>query len=274
MKTHNLKLCFAAFVLVTATFFIGCNTSPEMKGDEPILLIETDMGDIKVKLYNETPKHRDNFIKLAEEGFFDGVTFHRVIENFMIQGGDPTTKENPSDTIDDAGYTIDAEFVKGLYHKKGALAAARLGDAENPEKKSSGSQFYIVQGKVFTPDELNVVIERKNKNQRNNLINNMLMKEADKIMDKGGNPDFTELYKQMQDTIQAVLSTVKPYQLSQNQIDTYTTVGGTPHLDDDYTVFGEVIEGLEVIDKIAATKTDATDRPVEHIRMKVKVLKK
>ena len=100
------------------------------------------------------------------------------------------------------------------------------------------------------------------------------MKEADKIMDKGGNPDFTELYKQMQDTIQAVLSTVKPYQLSQNQIDTYTTVGGTPHLDDDYTVFGEVIEGLEVIDKIAATKTDATDRPVEHIRMKVKVLKK
>src|SRR5690554_31409 len=143
MKSLTVKLFLVIVSLAFVSAFSGCNNQL-LKGDEPVVLIETDMGSITVKLYNETPKHRDNFIKLAEEGFYDGVTFHRVIENFMIQGGDPSTRENSEIDSDDAGYTIDAEFVPTKFHKKGALAAARMGDAQNPEKKSSGSQFYIV----------------------------------------------------------------------------------------------------------------------------------
>lgn len=273
MKRYKSIIMLAAVLLAFASTFTGCKPS-YLKGDEPIVLIETDMGDIKLKLYNETPKHRDNFIKLAEEGFFDGVIFHRVIENFMIQGGDPSTKENATDSIDDAGYTIDAEFVPELYHKKGALAAARMGDAENPEKKSSGSQFYIVQGKKFTTEELQQQIQQKNKMKETSTVNNMLMERADKLMDEGKNPDFTKLYTEMQDTINSVLKDMKRYEFSKEQTDTYTTLGGTPHLDGDYTVFGEVIEGLEVVDKIAAVKTGAGDKPIEPVRMKIRVLKK
>lgn len=189
--------------------------------------IETPYGDMVVKLYDETPKHRDNFVKLVKEGFYDGLLFHRVIGNFMIQGGDPDSKGAPANRMlgmGDVGYTVPAEFVSGLYHKKGALAAARQGDAVNPAKASSGCQFYIVQGQVY-PQEMFGMFESRG----------LKLNEAQKQL--------------------------------------YSTVGGTPHLDGDYTVFGEVVEGLDVIDKIAAVQTNGADRPIEDIWMKMRLEK-
>ncbi|GAB4323536.1 MAG: peptidylprolyl isomerase [Bacteroidales bacterium] len=180
--------------------------------------IHTPMGDMMAVLYNETPKHRDNFIKLVRSGWYEKSPWHRVINHFMIQGG-----QNADGRLD-PGYTVPAEFVPGLFHKKGVLAAARMPDQVNPEKASSGSQFYIVQGKVYTPEELDMIARRYNVN------------------------------------------------LTNEQIEAYTTVGGTPHLDGTYTVFGEVIEGLDVIDKIASVKTGEYDRPVENVWMEISII--
>lgn len=182
-------------------------------------IIHTDYGDIKGYLYNDTPQHRDNFIKLVEEGWYDGSIFHRVIKDFMIQGG-----QNASGKMD-PGYRIPAEILPNHFHKKGALAAARQGDQVNPEKKSSGSQFYIVQGQVLNEPTL-------------------------KMMEQQKGVSFTE-----------------------EQIKAYTTVGGTPHLDGAYTVFGQVADGYDVIDKIADVKTRPGDRPVEDVKMTIEILK-
>lgn len=245
---------------------------------EPIVLIETDLGNIKVKLYNETPLHRDNFLKLVTEGFYDSIVFHRVINSFMIQGGDPDTKKGiEKDKIygsSDAGYKLPAEFNTKLFHKKGALAAARQGDKENPEKMSSGSQFYIVQGKVFSQPELDTLAARKNRNLKIATLNKLVMDKAEKLMDKGINPDFTTLPASLKDTFDLVMSKIVPYSYAPEKVDFYSSVGGTPHLDGDYTVFGEVIEGLDVVDKIAAVKTSKYDMPIESIRMRMKVLTK
>ena len=196
--------------------------------EERLVEINTSMGKMVVKLYNETPLHRDNFIKLAQQGFFDGQLFHRVINNFMIQGGDPNSKGADRGEMlgtGGPGYTIPAEFRSGLYHKKGALAAARQGDAVNPKKESSGSQFYIVQGQVFAKDQLQAFSK------------------------SGRHKPFTD-----------------------KEIEDYTTIGGTPHLDDSYTVFGEVIEGMEVIDKISAVPVDRYDRPIENVIFSINVI--
>ena len=191
------------------------------------------MGDIMVRLYDETPLHRDNFLKLASEGYFDGTLFHRVIKDFMIQGGDPDSKGAPAGQNLGSGgpdYTIPAEIQPAaLFHKRGALSAARLGDEVNPMKESSGSQFYIVWGKVYTPEEVEYMSQR--------------MKE------------------------------VGLGELSPEQKELYTTVGGTPFLDGQYTVFGEITKGLEVVDKIQNVATDANDRPLEDVRiLSVKVV--
>ncbi|KXK46060.1 MAG: peptidylprolyl isomerase [Bacteroidetes bacterium OLB10] len=194
---------------------------------ETLVEISTDFGTMKFKLYNETPKHRDNFIKLAKEGFYNGTLFHRVIKDFMIQGGDPQSKNAAPDVMlgnGGPGYTIPAEFNSKLIHKKGALAAARLGDQVNPQKASSGSQFYIVQGKPMTAAELNMMAARK------------------KI-------------------------TYTP-----EQIKIYETEGGTPFLDMDYTVFGEMISGMDVLEKIAAVATNPQNRPLQDVKMTVKVI--
>jgi cyclophilin family peptidyl-prolyl cis-trans isomerase len=191
------------------------------------VLITTEFGEIKLKLYNETPLHRDNFIKLVQEKYFDSTLFHRVINQFMIQGGDPDSKNAAEGVLLGNGgptYTIPAEFKPELFHKKGVLAAAREGDQVNPSKASSGSQFYIVQGRVFNREELNVLAQRMGKS-------------------------FTE-----------------------EQIKTYSTLGGTPHLDANYTVFGEVISGLEVVDKIAAVSTDKNNRPLKNIPMTIRIV--
>ena len=178
---------------------------------ETVVVIETSMGTIKAKLYNDTPLHRDNFIKLVNEGWYNGSPFHRVINNFMIQGG-----QNADGRLD-PGYKVPAEFRDNHFHKKGALCAARQGDQVNPQKASSGSQFYIVQGQVFDDNKLALYEERLGKI------------------------------------------------FSAKQRQAYKTIGGTPHLDGDYTVFGEVIDGLDVVDKIAGVKTGYMDVPVEPV---------
>jgi len=211
--------------LIIPVIFIAClysfTTQAQPSTSAPKrtkVLIHTDLGDITVALYNETPKHRDNFIKLAKSGFYNGSIFHRVIKDFMVQGG------GAAGGAQDAGYKIPAEIVSKYYHKKGALAAARQGDQVNPKRESSGSQFYIVQGKKLTDAELDQFSAQTGK------------------------------------------------KLTPDQRNIYKTIGGTPHLDGDYTVFGEVISGLDVIDKIASVPTGPGDKPVKDIKMTMKVL--
>lgn len=268
MITKISRVVLATF-LVTI-LYTSCQTN---KLDEQVVLIETEMGNIKVKLYNETPEHRDNFIKLAKENHYNDVIFHRVINQFMIQGGDVTTSPNFDSTKLNPNYTLKAEISPELFHKKGALAAARMGDDVNPEKNSSGTQFYIVQGKKFTTEELDKLTKKKNNILETSITNKIVMEKADEQYEKGLDPDFTLIYKEMKDTIDLVISKTMNYLYTDEQIQTYLTVGGTPHLDGDYTVFGEVIEGLDVIDKIAAAKTNQADKPLKDIKMKMKVLK-
>ena len=194
---------------------------------DQLVTISTSYGEIKILLFDKTPKHKENFLKLASEGFYDSTTFHRVMGQFMIQGGDPNSKDdNPNnDGLGGPGYTIPAEFDSTLYHKKGMLAAARQPDAVNPKKESSGSQFYIVQGRKVNANELNRMA----------------------------------LYKGINYT--------------DEQKKAYESLGGTPHLDGDYTVFGEVIAGLSVVDSIAAAKTNRSNRPLTDIHMTMSVEK-
>ena len=199
-------------LILMSLIFAGLMCQAQEK--ETIVVIETNYGTIKAKLYNDTPLHRDNFIKLVNEGWFKGSPFHRVIKQFMIQGG------QNADGRQDPGYTVPAEFRENHIHVKGALCAARQGDQVNPKKASSGSQFYIVQGRVFDDKTLDMYEERKGK------------------------------------------------VFSAKQRQAYKTLGGTPHLDGDYTVFGEVTEGLDIVDKIAAVKTGYMDVPVEPVTIK------
>jgi peptidyl-prolyl cis-trans isomerase B (cyclophilin B) len=206
------KVTFISFILL---FIVSMELDAQKQTK---VLIHTEYGDIKLALYNDTPKHRDNFVKLANEGFFNGSIFHRIIKGFMIQGGGAPTGKPEKD------YRIPAEILPNHFHKKGALAAARMGDQVNPKKESSGSQFYIVQGVKYTEAQLNQFEGQMGKK-------------------------FTAEQRQA-----------------------YMTIGGTPHLDGGYTVFGEVVEGLDVVDKIAAVKTGAADKPVSDVKMTVKVL--
>ena len=206
--------------------------------------IETPKGDIIVRLYDDTPKHRDNMLKLVEEGFYNGTLFHRVIKDFMVQGGDPDSKNAPKGKQLGAGgpdYTIEAEFTPTHFHKRGALAAARLGDEVNPNKESSGSQFYIVLGEKYNQGQLKQMEKQMKQNQETITFN-----------------DLVTYYKKE-----------IPVGFSAEQMEAYTTVGGTPFLDGEYTVFGEVEEGLDVVDAIQNVDTDRADRPTEDIAMTI-----
>jgi peptidyl-prolyl cis-trans isomerase B (cyclophilin B) len=209
-----MRKTFAAILVMLFVVTLSYAQDTELK-----FLIKTSYGDIKIKLYNDTPLHRDNFLKNVNNGFYNGSIFHRVIAAFMVQGGRGITG------ADDCGWTVAAEIMPNHFHKKGALAAARMGDNVNPQKASSGSQFYIVQGKKYSDADLDAFEAR----------------------------------------------TGKKY--TKEQRDAYKTVGGTPHLDGDYTVYGEVYEGLDVVDKIAAAKTDAGSKPVEDIKMTITQIK-
>jgi peptidylprolyl isomerase len=245
---------------------------------ETKIKIHTTMGDMVVKLYNETPKTRDNFIKLVKAKFYDSTLFHRVIQTFMVQAGDPGSKQAAAGAMlgnGDAGYTVPAEFVPALFHKKGALAIARQGDGVNPSKASSGCQFYIVQGKTFTNDELNTIEERMNMGVKQQIFTQLINQPANAELKK----KFVQYQNQNNiDSLQALTKIIEPqidslyvkakkFSFTAEQRQAYSTVGGAPHLDGNYTVFGEVVEGLDIIDKIAASKVDRNDRPVEDIRI-------
>ncbi|HNW76896.1 MAG TPA: peptidylprolyl isomerase [Bacteroidales bacterium] len=212
-------------IILTSLMIMSFSSSAQKSASNEAVkfVIHTDYGDMTGILYNETPQHRDNFVKLVNEGYFEGLLFHRVIQHFMIQGGDPDSRNaKPGAHLGSGGpsYTIPAEFNSQLIHKKGALAAARQGDQVNPLKASSGSQFYIVEGQKISAGQL------------------------------AGQTKYTDAQKQI-----------------------YQTIGGTPFLDGAYTVFGEITEGLDVIDKIAAVQKDAFDRPVTDVKMSIKIVK-
>lgn len=244
-----------------------------------MIKIHTTLGDITVRLYDETPKHRDNFLKLVKEGFFDGTLFHRVIKDFMIQGGDPESKGAPKGKslgTGDTGYTIPAEFVYPKYfHKRGALSAARLGDEVNPNRESSGCQFYIVWGKVYKPQELKQM-ERQLEMQQEQTIFNALAKEhRDEIMSLRRNRDRAGL-QQLQDKLveetQRKSKEMGKPTFTEEQVKAYTTIGGTPFLDNQYTVFGEVVDGLDVVEKIQNVETSRDDRPKDDVTMTMTVV--
>lgn len=239
---------------------------------QTICRIETSKGNITVKLYDETPQHRDNFVKLAKENFYDGTLFHRVIKNFMIQGGDPDSKGAPAGKMlgmGDTGYTLPAEFVYPRYfHKKGVLSAARQGDEVNPERRSSGCQFYIVTGQVLTPAQIAGMENQLNQMKLKtafDLLARQHMKEIYKLRKNNDMNGLQQLQEQLVAEAQAQVANEPIFKFTPEQIEAYTTVGGTPHLDNQYTVFGEVVEGMEVIDAIQQVKTNRSDRPEQDI---------
>lgn len=241
--------------------------------------ISTSLGDIVVRLYDETPLHRDNFLKLAKEGYYDGTLFHRVIKNFMIQGGDPTSRNAAPTAHLGAGgpdYTIPAEFNTALIHKKGALAAARQGDEVNPEKRSSGSQFYIVTGEVYSAGKLTQMEKQMERQQMQQIFDELVVQHRSEILQLRKNRDNAGLMKLQEDLQQQTMAKAKELgapKYTAEQRETYTSIGGTPFLDQNYTVFGEVVEGLEIVDQIQAVATQPGDRPVEDIKMlEVKVV--
>ncbi|MDE6152485.1 MAG: peptidylprolyl isomerase [Prevotella sp.] len=240
--------------------------------------ISTTIGDITVRLYDETPLHRDNFVKLAKEGYYDGTIFHRVIKNFMIQGGDPDSR-NPAPGVHygtgGPDYTIEAEIKPGIYHKRGALAAARQGDEVNPERRSSGSQFYIVWGDVYKEGQLAQLSKQLEMQAQQGIFNRLVAEHRAEILQMRKNRDQAGLMD-LQERLAAETEKMAREQgvggLADAQKQIYTTVGGTPHLDGQYTVFGEVTEGMDIVEKIQQTATHPGDRPVEDIVMKVTVL--
>jgi cyclophilin family peptidyl-prolyl cis-trans isomerase len=268
------------FISMMAILLVACQSKPR----ETLVSISTPYGEIIVKLYDSTANHRENFVKLADKGYFNGTLFHRVIRNFMIQGGDPGSKNALPGALlgeGDTNYTVPFEYVPSYLHKRGAFAAARESDDVNPSKASSASQFYIVQGKVFTNEELDAVELKVERRTKQYILMDLLKKE--------GKEDELKAFRQMADSrdtanirliinkyrnaVEAQYMRTKPFKLTEEQRRVYTTVGGTPHLDGAYTVFGEVVSGMEIVDQIAAVETDKNDRPIQDIRMTIKVLK-
>lgn len=254
----------------------GSDSSNEdvLAGNDYLVTIKTDLGEMKAILHDETPKHKENFVKLANEGFFDSLLFHRVIQGFMIQGGDPNSKDaKPGDRLGNGGpgYTVPAEFNDKLFHKKGALSAARQSDAVNPEKASSGSQFYIVQGQI-TPRQ-NLESDQPMMMAAQHLIqtqpNHSLVAEFRTAFETGGDAGYVAKVKEKMNEIAE--ATGKKVIMPKERIEAYSTVGGAPYLDEDYTVFGQVISGLDVIDAIAGVQTGMGDRPMQDVRMYVSV---
>jgi cyclophilin family peptidyl-prolyl cis-trans isomerase len=252
--------------------------------DNCLLKIETAKGNMLLILFNETPLHRDNFIKLINKKFYDSLLFHRVINNFMIQGGDPDSKTADNSKLlgdGDVGYTIPAEFNPKLFHRKGMLCAARESDDINPQKASSGCQFYIVQGKIHTDETLKKIEYRVNKEIIQKLTNDFLSKTENQNLKTKYNyytennlkDSLNSIKKQIDEFILPEFEKTNHYCYSDIQKQVYKTIGGTPHLDNNYTVFGEVVFGSNVIDAIAKAQTDSNDRPLENIRMKITIIK-
>ena len=265
---------FSAILLL----FASCNTKPK----EDIVSIHTPYGVIKVKLYDKTPKHHDNFLRLVESHFYDSILFHRVIQGFMIQAGDPVSKHaQPGQLLGDGdtNYKIPAEFIDEYLNKRGALAAARESDDVNPDKVSSACQFYIVQGKKFTDAGLDSAEQKRERYTKSFMLIDILKKKNDSLelkkfqhlMQQRDVPNIYVMLDKYRDDVNAAYSKTKPWKLTPHQREIYKTIGGAPHLDGAYTVFGEVISGMEIVDKIASEKRDTNDRPLNDIRLWMKV---
>lgn len=245
-----------------------------MANDNATLVkIETTMGDITVKLYDETPKHKENFIKLVKEGVYDSTLFHRVIKNFMIQAGDPTSKTaSATDTLGsgDVGYTIPAEFNPKFFHKRGVLAAARQGDDVNPNKESSGCQFYIVTGRKFSEAQMINMENQMNEARLDTVFQALArkhMKEIYKMRKANDMEGLMKLQDSLENQARKEVAKEPAMKFTPEQIKAYTTVGGAPHLDGSYTVFGEVVDGMNVVAEIETAKTNRQDRPTQDIRI-------
>lgn len=276
----KIMILVVALVVVSVSSMIIAKENKNIKMEnqtenlkDALVDIKTSVGDIRIRLYGETPKHRDNFLKLVKEGFYEEVLFHRVINQFMIQTGDPSSKGAPAGKslgTGGPGYDIDAEIIYPQYfHKRGALAAARQGDEVNPDRRSSGSQFYIVTGKVYNAGQLAQMEKQLQYQQMQTIFNDLAKQHRDTIMAMRRNRDQAGLQALQEELVKKTeAEAVKnPAKFTQAQIDAYTTVGGTPHLDGTYTVFGEVVEGMDVVAKIETTATGAQDRPKEDIKI-------
>lgn len=260
-------------VFLAVLISVSC-TNPD---EDYVVTIKTEYGDMIAVLYDETPGHKENFIELAEDGFYDGTLFHRVIKNFMIQGGDPNTKDSkhPQFGSGGPGYTVPAEFNAKFFHEKGALSAARLDDKYNPRKESNGSQFYIVQGQVWDTARLkinegllfkglNQILEHKKYKALGDSLKALYTRDVDAYMDT--------VYK-LAPLVAKETNLKLKSKISQQALKTYATIGGAPHLDGTYTVFGKVISGLDVIDRLAAVEVGVGDRPIKDMSIKVSVKK-
>ncbi|MFW6309573.1 MAG: peptidylprolyl isomerase [Prolixibacteraceae bacterium] len=256
---------FISILLLTGKILTG---QPE---NETLILIKTNYGDITVKLYDKTVEHKKNFLKLVNRNFYDSVLFHRVIKDFMIQAGDPNSKDGASETQPGRGsadYTVKPEFFPEYYHKRGALAAARQNDRVNPEKRSSSSQFYIVQGEIYTQGKLDTILMMKNQNLRQQIFNSEIQKAAaqlQRLKEQNNREGYNQLADKMRQNSDSLYEITEKYELTKEQRQVYTTAGGYPSLDGDYTVFGEVVNGMEVADKIAGVETGAANRPLKDV---------
>lgn len=274
-KPITLVAIFASIIILAS-----CNSKPK----ETLIKIDTQYGDIKLRLYDSTVKHKENFMKLVEEGAYDGTTFHRVIKDFMIQGGQIEPENDSSiNTNSKYNYTIPFEPIPTYIHKRGALAAARQGDDINPNKESSGTQFYIVQGRKFTNEELDALeLQVESYTKQQILIS--LLREPSREKDfeffrnaiqTGDTTSVNSIILKYKDAVDVTYLKTKPFKLSLYQRNIYTSIGGSPHLDGAYTVFGEVVEGMDVVDKIANLPCDRFDKPVTDVIVKkVTIVKK
>lgn len=269
----SLTACSKAAAVDTATTKTTDTMTTEIDTASAKVKVETTLGTFTVLLYGDTPRHRDNFVKLAKEGYYDNTLFHRVISDFMVQAGDPDSKNAaPGQRLGagDPGYTLEAEIIfPRHFHKRGALAAARQGDQVNPERRSSGSQFYVVTGRKV-PEAAMTQIEAQLKNsQMQAIFNGLAAANMDRIrqMQMAGDAAGLDSLRQELIAKTEAEAAAHPMTVTPEMTQAYTTVGGAPHLDGQYTVFGEVIDGMDVIDKIEKVETDGSDRPKDDVRI-------
>jgi len=275
---NSIQSLLVLFILLLPAF-----VPAQSNEKETLVVIGTPKGDITLMLYDDTPLHRDNFLRLAGEGFFDSTLFHRVIRNFMIQGGDPDSKHAAAGVElgeGGPGYDLPSEINAGHFHKRGVLAAAREDDKVNPKRLSSGSQFYIVQGKVYSQQDLDKIEKEQNSLTKQRIFVGIMDNPANlSIRNQFFSPDAKKdsvHFRFLLDTLNKMIDReyvlIPEFKLSEEQRRVYTTIGGTPQLDGKYTVFGEVVHGMEIVDAIASEKTDKNDRPLNDVRMFVKII--
>jgi cyclophilin family peptidyl-prolyl cis-trans isomerase len=268
-QTILLMNNFIKTIIITIPIVIITSCSSSKNNGNTLISLKTSLGEIKIRLYDSTPVHRDNFIKLVNSGVYDNVSFHRIIKDFMIQAGDPSTKPKSSKNFPDSlnTYTLPAEIIPAYFHKRGAVAAARKGNEENPEMRSSGTQFYIVQGVRCTDSDLDQADIKITTNIRQVNFSKFMKQAADSLQSAGKNAAESLIQETASMKMFDYLSSNHEYKIPDDHRTIYKESGGVPRLDVTYTVFGEVVEGLDVVDKIAAVNTDSNDKPVIDVRI-------